>query len=253
MFDAKKETQRIIDFIKDYFSANNLKGVVLGISGGKDSAVVSALFATALGAENVIGVTLPCHSKEDDRTDARAVADAYGYELIDLDLTEVFDSFIKEAGKLDVDPNIVADPYTDASINLKPRLRMASVYYLAALYSKIRGGTYIVAGTSNKCELYVGYFTKGGDSTYDIGVLTDLTVEEVIKVGEVLGVPKQVLYKAPSDGISAKSDEEKMGVTYDNITKVIEGTLNQGEEYEKIQKLHARSSHKFHTPRYIKQ
>ena len=168
MFDVKKEVDGITNFIKEYFKNNNLKGVVLGISGGKDSAVVAALFAKAIGSENVLGVTLPCHSEKTDKSDAQLVADKYGFELINLDLTPVYDSFINEVNKLG---NFNEEELKNSNINIKPRLRMSSVYYLAALYSAIKGGTYVVAGTSNKCELYVGYFTKGGDTTYDIGVL----------------------------------------------------------------------------------
>ena len=98
---------------------------------------------------------------------------------------------------------------------------MSTLYYLAQMYSKKEGKPYVVAGTGNKCEIFVGYFTKGGDGVSDINVLGDLTVDEVIKVGEVVEVPEKVLYKTPSDGLSGKSDEDKLGVTYADITKVI--------------------------------
>ena len=100
MFNVKKEVENIVKFIKDYFKSNNLKGVVLGISGGKDSAVVAALFARALGSENVLGVTLPCHSEKTDKSDAELVAEKFNFELINLDLTPVYDSFINEVNKL---------------------------------------------------------------------------------------------------------------------------------------------------------
>ena len=95
MFDTKKETNKIIKFIRDYYEKNNLGGVVLGISGGKDSGVVAALFTEALGKENVLGVTLPCHSKADDKNLAQVVADYYGFELMNVDLTKTFDIFKK--------------------------------------------------------------------------------------------------------------------------------------------------------------
>ena len=214
MFDVKKEVNGITKFIKDYFESNHLKGVVLGISGGKDSAVVAALFAKALGSENVLGVTLPCHSIKADKSDAQLVAEKYNFELINLDLTPVYDSFINEINKLG---SFSEEELKNSNINIKPRLRMASVYYLAALYTELKGGTYIVAGTGNKCELYVGYFTKGGDSTFDIGVLNNYTVDEVIKIGEYLEVPDQVIHKAPSDGLSGQTDEDKLGVKYSEI------------------------------------
>lgn len=245
MFDAKKETEKIVEFIRDYYKKCNLKGVVLGISGGKDSAVVAALFVKALGKENVLGVTLPCHSEKTDATDAKIVADKYGFELINLDLTPVFDSFMGEVNKLG---DFTEEELKNSNINLKPRLRMSSVYYLAALYSAIKGGTYLVAGTSNLCELFVGYFTKGGDSTYDIGTLNNYTVEEVIKIGEYLEVPDHIVHKVPSDGLSGMSDEDKLGVKYDDIAKVIHGEEVDEEVKNQIMTLHKKAEHKFNTP-----
>ena len=247
MFDVKKEVDGITNFIKEYFKNNKLKGVVLGISGGKDSAVVAALFARAIGSENVLGVTLPCHSEKTDKSDAQLVADKYGFELINLDLTPVYDSFINEVNKLG---NFSEEELKNSNINIKPRLRMSSVYYLAALYSAIKGGTYVVAGTSNKCELYVGYFTKGGDSTYDIGVLNNYTVSEVIQIGEYLEVPDPVIHKVPSDGLSGQSDEDKLGVKYNDIACVINGEEVKSEVKEKVLSLHRSANHKFNIPVY---
>ncbi len=250
MFDAKKETERIIAFVRDYYEKNHLKGAVLGISGGKDSGVVAAIMCAALGKENVVGVTLPCHSKDADRNDALLVAEKFGFEMLNIDLTSVFDAFKNEAGKLG---DFTEEELKNSDINLKPRLRMASVYYLAALLSATRGGTYIVPGTSNACELYVGYFTKGGDSVYDIAPIYSLTVDEVIKVGEVLGVPEKVLYRTPDDGISGLSDEDKLGVKYADIGKVICGEEIDEKEREKIERLHKASAHKFNIPVYRKE
>ncbi len=247
MFDAEKEVKNIIEFIRDYFKKNNLKGVVLGISGGKDSGVVAGLFTLALGKENVLGVTLPCHSLNTDKTDAKKVAERYGFELIDLDLTGAYDSFINEVNKLG---NFTDEELKNSNINIKPRLRMASVYYLAALYTALKGGTYIVAGTSNKCELYTGYFTKGGDNTFDIAVINDYTVSEVIKIGEYINVPHEVLYKTPSDGLSGMSDEDKLGVKYADIERHLNHEeLDKGVE-EKILRLHNGAHHKFNIPMY---
>ena len=247
MFNPENETNKIVEFIRDYYKKNNLKGVVLGISGGKDSAVVAALFAKAIGAENVLGVTLPCHSESTDRTDAIKVAEKYGFELINLDLTPCFDNFINEIAKLG---NFTEEELKDSNINLKPRLRMSSVYYLAQLYSKIKGGVYIVAGTSNLCELFVGYFTKGGDSTYDIGTINNYTVEEVIKIGEYLEVPDEIIHKIPSDGLSNMSDEEKLGVKYKDIASYIKNEAVDSEVAAKIEKLHRNNEHKFNIPVY---
>ena len=248
MFNKEKVTKEIIEFIRNYYENNNLKGAVIGISGGKDSGVVAGLFAKAIGHENVIGVTMPCESKEQDKKDAKLVSDKFGFKLVNVDLTDTYYTYKKEIYKICDEE----DKMVDANINLKPKLRMSTLYFLASTYSKIKGGTYIVPGTGNKSELFVGYFTKGGDSVSDISVLGDLTVSEVIKVGEVIGVPKEVLYKKPSDGLSEKSDEDKLGVTYDAIEKYMNG-IKQDEEVEsKIKRLHKNNEHKFNLPTYRK-
>lgn len=249
-FDAKRETERVIDFIRDYYEKNNLGGVILGISGGKDSGVVSGLFVEALGKENVLGVTMPCHSKDEDRIDAKLVSDHYGFELINFDITNTFDSFKSELLNLG---NFDLENTKNSDINLKPRLRMATLYYLAALYSSLKGKTYLVAGTSNKCELFVGYFTKGGDSVHDISPIADFTFDEVIQIGEYLKVPEKVLYKKPNDGLSNQTDEDKLGVKYSDIAKFIEDESTVEEDVAaKIRTLHNGNLHKFNIPTYRK-
>ena len=248
MFNAKEEVEKIIKFIRDYYEKNKLEGVVLGISGGKDSAIVAALFVEALGNERVVGVTLPCHSKEEDKIDAKMLSEYYGFRLYNIDLTEMFDAFknnLQDFGKL------TEDDVRESDINLKSRLRMSSLYYVARLISDIHKKVYLVAGTSNKSELFVGYFTKGGDSVHDIAVLADFHVSEAIKIGEYLQVPEKILYKTPSDGLSGKSDEEKMQVSYEDIEKY---ETNQGsistKSRMKIKKMHETSFHKFNIPTY---
>ena len=249
-FNAELETNKIVEFIRKYYKDNNLGGVVLGISGGKDSGVVAGLFVRALGAENVIGVTLPCHSKDSDKIDAKLVSDYYGFELINFDITNTFDTFKNELNNLG---SFNDEQVKNSDINLKPRLRMATLYYLAALYSSVKGKTYLVAGTSNKCELYVGYFTKGGDSVHDIAVIADFTVDEVIKIGEYIKVPEKVLYKTPDDGLSNQSDEDKLGVKYSQIADYMEDENNVSLDVAyKIRKLHRNNLHKFNVPTYRK-
>jgi len=247
-FNVEYETNNIINFIRDYYKKNNLGGVILGISGGKDSGVVAALFTKALGKENVIGVTMPCHSKDEDKIDAKLVSDYYGFELINFDITSTFDTFKTELSNLGEFNDLETK---NSDINLKPRLRMSTLYYLAALFSAIRNKTYLVAGTSNKCELFVGYFTKGGDNVHDISVIADFTVEEVIKIGEYLGVPERVLYKKPNDGLSNMSDEDKLGVKYSDIANFMndENSVDNNVS-EKIRILHKNNQHKFNIPTY---
>lgn len=247
-FDVKRETDNVIKFIRNYYKENNLKGAVIGISGGKDSAVVSALFTKALGKENVLGVTMPCHSNKEDKSDAKLISDYYGFELVNMDITSTFDALKKEADKLG---KFNSDETKNSDINAKPRLRMTTLYYLAALYTSIKKKPYIVAGTSNKCELFVGYFTKGGDSVHDISPIADFTVEEVIKIGEYLKVPEKVLYKAPSDGLSNQTDEDKIGVKYSDIADYMEDKKKVDETTrKKIEKLHNNNLHKFNIPTY---
>ena len=246
-FDVEKETKKVIEFIRNYYKENNLGGAILGISGGKDSGVVAGLLVEALGKENVIGVTLPCHSKEEDANDAKLVSDYYGFNLINFDITNTFDAFKDELKNLG---EFNEKEVKNSDINLKPRLRMATLYYLAALYSALNNKTYLVAGTSNKCELFVGYFTKGGDNVHDISTIADFTVEEVIKIGEYLKVPEKVLYKTPNDGLSNQTDEDKLGVTYKDIAKYMNNEELDEEIRKKIERLHNNNKHKFNIPTY---
>lgn len=249
-FQAAKETANIIQFIRKYYQKYQLGGAILGISGGKDSAVVAALMVEALGADHVIGVTLPCHSNDEDKIDAKLIADHYHFPLVNVDLTGTYDSFSTEITKLG---DFSTDDKRNSDINVKPRLRMMTLYYLAALYSAVEKKGYLVVGTSNKCELYVGYFTKGGDSVHDIAPIADLTVEEVIQIGEYLHVPAKVLYKTPNDGLSNQTDEQKLGVSYRDIARYMEDPksvdlVTRG----KIERLHQLAAHKFAIPTYYK-
>ena len=250
-FNAKKTCENLIEFIRNYFKKHHLKGAVVGISGGKDSGVVAGLMTRAIGAENIVGVKMPCHSDSIDGKLAEVVANHFGFKLYSADLTKTFDELsgsVKEGfGK--VDESLL----TNSAINLKPRLRMCTLYYYSAMLSAVCGGTYIVVGTGNKCELFVGYFTKGGDGVSDLSPLADLTVSEVIAVGEVLGVPPEVLYRTPSDGLSTLSDEEKMGVTYADIEKFISDSKSVDDKVaKKIRAMHKNTRHKFKTNFYKK-
>lgn len=244
-FNAEKTTFEIIEFIRNYYKKNNIKGAVIGISGGKDSGVVAGLFSKAIGSKNVTGLWMPCHSKIEDKNNAYLVSKKFNFELKEFDLTSIYDEYVEKIKE----NNLVEDlNLKDANINIKPRLRMTTLYYYAAMLSNLKNGIYIVPGTSNKCELFVGYFTKGGDNVSDIQVLSDLTVEEVIKIGEYIGVPDQVIHKAPDDGLSGLTDEEKLGVKYKDIACVINNEEVDVVNKNKILNLHNRNLHKFNTP-----
>lgn len=193
---------------------------------------------------------MPCYSNIEDKIDAKLISDYYGFEMINFDITGIFDTLKNELNSLG---NFSEEDVKNSDINLKPRLRMTTLYYLAALYSTIKKKTYLVVGTSNKCELYVGYFTKGGDSVHDISPIADFTVEEVIKIGEYLKVPSKVLYKTPNDGLSNKNDEDKLGVKYSQIASYIKDKNSVDEKTKKkIEQLHNNSKHKFEIPIYRK-
>ena len=255
-FNVLETTERIIDDIKSYYKENNAKGAVIGISGGKDSAVVASLLTKALGRDNVIGLWLPCHSKESDRLDAIEVANSLGIRLVTHDLTNTYDMIVRDIKDRQ---NIVGDNLiNNSNINLKPRLRMNILYYYAAYFTELFHGTFLVCGTSNKSEMFVGYFTKGGDNVCDISPIKQLYVDEVIKIGDYLKmVPEHIIHKTPDDGLSDKTDEEKMGVTYDEIKRVsLEQEIGARDEFipdevrEKILKMHRNNAHKFNVPTF---
>lgn len=130
-------------------------------------------------------------------------------------------------------------------------MRMTTLYYIAAYMTAKTGKQYIVAGTSNKCEIFIGYFTKWGDGASDIATIADYTVEEVIRIGEYLKVPKSCLYKTPDDGLSGLTDEEKLGVNYNEVMKYMKDPQKVSKEArEKIKKMHESSQHKFSIPTY---
>jgi len=244
-FNVEQETNNCIEFIRNYYKENNLGGAVLGISGGKDSAVVAALMVKALGKENVVGLWIPCESKTTDELDSKRLSDFLGIETHTVDITEAYKS---------LSFNRDDEKYSETNINLKPRLRMSVVYYWASMLSIERGKAFIVPGTSNACELYVGYFTKGGDSVCDIKPIADFTVEQVIAIGDYLGLPEDIVHKTPDDGLSGKSDEDKLGFTYSDVASVINDNLDKvsTETINKIKHKHKLNRHKFYTPIYFK-
>ena len=255
-FDVETVTGKIIEDIRKYYIDNHAKGAVIGISGGKDSAVVASLLVKALGKDNVEAFWLPIHSSDDDMEDAKLVCQSLGIKLHIHNLTDTYEkivSDVKENNFID-DANLL----TDANINIKPRLRMNILYYYAAFYTALNNGLYLVCGTSNKSELYVGYFTKGGDNVCDIAPIKHLYVDEVIHVGDYLGmVPSRIIHKIPDDGLSGMSDEEKLGFSYEDVKKVSqeEETGIKDESLDdkvrnKIINKHHANLHKFSVPTF---
>ena len=230
----ENEINLVINWIKNYVKESGAKGVVIGNSGGKDSAVVIGLCAKALGKEHVLAVALPCSSISEDLADAKLVADTFGVKMLTVDLTNTYNSLTNS-----IEENLEAHLSTDSLINIRPRLRMTTLYAIGMQYG------FLVAGTGNACERFIGYTTKWGDNASDFNPLAEFTVREVLEMGRILGVPSKILEKAPNDGLGLGSDEDKLGITYDEIEEYMKtGSTNNPNSLEKIEKLHKQSEHK---------
>ena len=200
-----KIAERISSWIRDRVEEAGAEGVVLGMSGGIDSSVTAVLAKKGLG-DGVLGVIMPCHSDPTDVEHARRVAAQFGIETEYVDLTPVFDCLLE------------ALPPGDrvAVGNLKPRLRMATLYYFA------NSRHYLVMGTGNKSEIMVGYTTKYGDSGVDILPLGDMLKTQVQKLARELGIPEEVIVKPPSAGLwEGQTDEGEMGISYDELDEIL--------------------------------
>lgn len=192
-------------WIKDQVEQANAKGVVVGLSGGLDSAVVAALAKRSLRDE-VLGLILPCHSQKEDEEDANIVASHLQLETCTIDLTSAYDSLIA----------ILPSADKNTTANIKPRLRMISLYYFASLKN------YLVAGTGNKSEISVGYFTKYGDGGTDFLPLGDLFKSQVIEIAKKLSLPEAIINKPPSAGLwPGQTDEGELKLTYEKLDQAI--------------------------------
>lgn len=226
----------IEQWIKDSVSSAGAKGALVGLSGGIDSAVVAAILKKSLGS-NMLAVMMPCHSQDEDLDDAMKVVEAYNLPYLTIDLTRTYDIFLETI------KNQYNDPTELAKANIKPRLRMTSLYLLGQSLG------FLVCGTSNKAELTIGYFTKHGDSGADILPLGDLRKEEVFSVAECLGVPDDIISKPPSAGLwPGQTDENEMGFTYSEIDGYLRGEHISENTLVKIRKYIKRSRHKREMP-----
>lgn len=236
--DLKKEMNNAISWIENYVKKSTAKGVVIGLSGGKDSAVVLAMVVKAIGKENVVAVSMPCNSIETDFDHAKECAEKFDVKFIKVDLTSAYSELEKSVNKQIVELG-VEELSIESKVNIKPRMRMTTLYGIAQSLG------YLVIGTGNLCEKMVGYTTKWGDSASDFNPIANFTVEEVLKIGEYLDVPEVILKKAPADGLGGKTDEEKMGVLYSEIAEMIEkGDIPNKKSKEIILKKFATSKHK---------
>ena len=231
------EMEQRVAFIQNVVNAAGAEGIVYGNSGGKDSALVGILCKKA--CENTIGLIMPCGSKrnyEEDRVDAEAIAAQYAIQTRLVSLTDARDAIAQAVGG--------ATELTDLALaNLAPRLRMSALYAVAASENRL------VAGTGNRSEGYMGYFTKWGDGAHDFNPIADLTVTEIYDFLRFLEAPAFILDKAPSAALfDGQTDEGEMGISYQRIDRFL--LTGEVDEQDKalIDRFHRASGHKRRMP-----
>ena len=228
MFDAIKVKNEIVQWIRDWFEVNG-KGcnAVIGISGGADSTVVAALCVEALGKDRVFGVLMP-NGEQNDIDDS---INLVNHLDIPYTLVNIHDAYYDIVNNIDL-PLIS----NQTKINLPPRIRMVTLY---AVSQSVNGR---VANTCNLSEDWVGYSTRYGDSVGDFSPLSNLTKTEVKEIGRVLGLPNELIYKVPSDGLCGKTDEDNLGFTYEVLDKYIRtGEIENMDTKVKIDSMHEKN------------
>ena len=233
MRDYKAELEQRVAFIQKLMADAHADGILYGNSGGKDCTLVSILCKAA--CDNTVGVIMPCASQRNygsDTDDARAAADKFGIEQRTVDLTETRAALLRALeGAVDMIPA--------STSNIAPRLRMTTLYAIAGSENRL------VAGTGNRSERYMGYFTKWGDGACDFNPIADLTVTEVYEFLEYLGAPRSIIEKAPSAGLfEGQTDEQEMGVTYAAVDEYLFHGTGKPEDLAVIERYHKRSLHK---------
>ena len=226
-FDAIDAAAKTCEWIRCWFDTNGKDSpAVLGISGGKDSSVVAALCAKALGPERVVGVLMP-NGVQPDIDVSEDLVNFLGIRHHTVNIAAAF------TGLTDEMSSVLGPLSRQTVINLGPRLRMATVY---AVSQTVNGR---VANTSNLSEFWVGYSTRYGDSAGDFAPLINFTVAEVKAIGRALGLPEHFIEKPPSDGLSGKTDEDNLGFRYAVLDEYIRtGVCPDAASKEKIDRLH---------------
>ncbi len=209
--------EKISSWLRERAELAGAKGFVFGLSGGIDSAVVARLCQMAT-PDHVLGVLMPCYSQPQDEQDAVLVADAFKLPTVRVDLSRTFDAL---AGTLDdalkaqqpkIAVNVVDIKQRLPRANIKPRLRMTSLYYIANAMN------YVVAGTGNRSEITLGYYTKYGDGGVDVLPIGGLLKSEVRALAREIGVPEPVITKPPTAGLwPGQTDEAEMGFSYETL------------------------------------
>ncbi|MDL2211525.1 NAD(+) synthase [Erysipelotrichaceae bacterium OttesenSCG-928-M19] len=221
----------LVEWLQIKVKEAHASGLIVGVSGGIDSAVVANLIKRAFPNDS-LGIIMPCYSSAEDVNDAKLVVKEANLKYHEINLDKTFDILIAE---LESDSEVSKE----AKANTKARLRMSTLYALA------QSNNYLVVGTDNACEWYTGYFTKYGDGGVDIAPLVHLTKSQVYEMARILGINQKIIDKIPSAGlIDNQSDEDEMQVTYVEL----EAYLNNEEVSQKakarIEQLHQNSEHK---------
>lgn len=231
--DCELEVKNRVQWIKELLANSGAKGIVYGNSGGKDCTLVGIL--AKMATENVTGIIMPCESSRNfgiDRDHALLAGKQYDIKQIELDLTPAKKAF----------RDILGDEIGDCTMayaNVNPRLRMTTLYAYA--YKN----NYLVAGTGNRSEAMMGYFTKWGDGAYDFNPIADLTVREIYEALRYLGAPSVIIDKAPSAGLyEGQTDEQEMGITYNAIDDYLLEGKGDAETVAKIEKRIKNTAHK---------
>ncbi len=205
-------------FIRREVENAGLKGIVLGISGGVDSAAAAALAAAALGAENVTGLWLPYHDAS-DRDDVQAVVERFGIKFKEISITPMADAYLAQAGEVD----------DVRRGNVCARARMI------VLFDRSKEANAMVMGAGNKTELLLGYFTLFGDAACSVAPLADLYKGQVYLLAEALGVPDRIIQKTPSAGLwPGQTDEGEMGIFYFQVDRYLYYLVEKGERPAKL-------------------
>lgn len=231
MKNYEKKIETIVNFIKKYLEESKAKGIVFGVSGGIDSALVGAI-ASKYFKDNHLALTMNINNSQKDVLDARLVISHFNLNHTDVDLENVYKEFCK------VVPNVEM-----GLGNLKARIRMSVLYSYGVKHN------YLVVGTSNADEFITGYFTKYGDSGSDIMPLVNLTKNSVYECAKLLNVPNEIIIKKPTAGLfENQTDENDLKVSYSTIDNYLEGKVIDQKDKERIEYLKSISEHKRNFP-----